>query len=445
MTSMNDVHRISKKPLKTEVFRGFCQPADFVVAFPAFLHYIYGMSNILDYIVWRGDLSFEESAFNEIDALILCQISYLNFDGLLADGDFSKKVTLSELAGLFKKSADFEKRCDTGLLINRLTVKLMFDAAASRRFGGVGVTGYVSIIDLKNEEQFSAVTYLPQEKMNFIAYRGTDDTIVGWKEDFNLAILDEVPAQKDAVKYLDKAMSVLKGSFVVGGHSKGGNLAVYACSKACETEKKRIELIYNMDGPGFSEKRLHSQEFYSVIPKVRSYYPHFSIVGMLFDHAGTYSVVESDESGIMQHDPFSWHLLGCRYVVLDGFDDTSRFFHDTFNTWISQMPPEQRETFVETLFSIIQATDARTNSEIEQNIVENSVKIIRAIHGLDPELKDGLYKTLKMLFHIAHKRLPTFAELFERSELRNNARNAGRKVRSAAGKIKERAGSISRR
>ena len=281
--------------------------------------------------------------------------------------------------------------------------------------------------------------------MNFIAYRGTDDTIVGWKEDFNLAILDEVPAQKDAVKYLDKAMSVLKGSFVVGGHSKGGNLAVYACSKACEAEKKRIELIYNMDGPGFSKKRLHSQEFYSVIPKVRSYYPHFSIVGMLFDHAGTYSVVESDESGIMQHDPFSWHLLGCRYVVLDGFDDTSRFFHDTFNTWISQMPPEQRETFVETLFSIIQATDARTNSEIEQNIVENSVKIIRAIHGLDPELKDGLYKTLKMLFHIAHKRLPTFAELFERSELRNNARNAGIKVRSAAGKIKERAGSISRR
>lgn len=186
-----------------------------------------------------------------------------------------------------------------------------------------------------------------------------------------------------------------------------------------------------MDGPGFSDKKLQSQEFYTVIPKIRSYYPQFSIVGMLFSHAGEYSVVESDESGIMQHDPFSWHVRGSSYVVKDGFDEASEFFHETFNTWINGLEPAQRELFVGTLFSVIQSTDARTNSEIEENIVRNSVKILKAVHGLEPEMKDGLYKTLKMLFQIAHRRIPTFAELFGKSEIRQ-------KVASAAEKLKPR-------
>lgn len=406
-----------------------------MVAIPLFLQYIKSMSTILDYIAWRGDLSFEQAEFNDIDALILCQISYLNFDGLLGDGDFSQRITLSELAEKFKSSDDFQARCDTGMLINRLTVDLLFDAAGSRRFGAVGVTGYVSIIDEKNEEQFSAMTFITSEKTNFIAYRGTDDTIVGWKEDFNLAILDEVPAQKDAVMYLHKAASSLKGTLFVGGHSKGGNLAVYAAAKAETAAQKRIKAVYNMDGPGFPDKKLQSQEFYAVIPKVRSYYPQFSIVGMLFSHAGEHSVVESDESGIMQHDPFSWHVLAGSFVVKDGFDEGSEFFHDTFNAWINELEPAQRELFIGTLFSVIQSTDARTNSEIEENIVKNSVKILKAVHGLEPELKNRVYAMLKMLFKIAHRRLPTFAELFERSEIQQNVRQ---KVASAAGKLKPR-------
>lgn len=380
------------------------------------------MANILDYISWRGDLSFSASPFNDIDALVLCQISYIDFDGLLPAEDFSASTTLSDLCDLFKNSPDLERRSDLGVLINKKSVDLLFAAASSVRFGNLKVTGYSSIIEPAIEEQFSAMTFLLPEKMNFVAYRGTDDTIVGWKEDFNLAIMDEVPAQSDAVRYLETAAASLKGSFIVGGHSKGGNLAVYAGAVASASVKKRVSVIYNLDGPGFSEKTLSSDNFYEAIPKIRSYYPHFSIVGMLFGHAGEYSVVESDETGIMQHDPFSWHLNGTTYTTLEGFDSGSVFFHETFNAWISNISDEQRSKFIEALFTLIQATDARTNSEIEKNLLRNSVKIIKAVGSLDGEMRKALKETISILFKTAHKQLPVFSGM--ETDAKENSKSA---------------------
>ena len=382
------------------------------------------MANILDYISWRGDLSFSASPFNDIDALVLCQISYIDFDGLLPNENFSTSITISALWEVFQNSADFERRSDLGMLINKKSVDLLRVVASSTRFKDVKVTGYSSVIDLSIEEQFSAVTFLLPEKMNFVAYRGTDDTIVGWKEDFNLAIMDEVPAQTDAVRYLEAAAKSLKGGFIVGGHSKGGNLAVYAGAMVSRPVRKRVEMIYNLDGPGFSDKTLSSNDFYEVIPKIRSYYPRFSIVGMLFSHAGEYRVVESDETGIMQHDPFSWHLCATAFTTVDGFDSGSVFFHKTFNEWISRLDDEQRNRFIEALFSLIQATDARTNSEIEKNLLRNSVKILKAIGSLDSEMRSALWETLSLLFKTAHKQLP----LFSRVEADAKGKNASKSV-----------------
>lgn len=373
------------------------------------------MSNILDYIAWRGDLSLMESPFNDVDALILCQIAYLNFDGLLAEGDFRTRVPLAELAAKFRLAPDFQKRSDTGALINRQTVRLLFDAADSARFGGIAVTGYSSVIDLEKEEQFSAVTFLPGGGTVFVAYRGTDDTIVGWKEDFNLAILDAVPAQLDAVKYLETAARTLRGRLCVGGHSKGGNLAVYASARARAGVRRRVARVCNYDGPGFPDRVIASGEFAAVIPKIRSFYPHFSIVGMLFSHAGKYSVVESDQSGIMQHDPFSWHVLRSGFVLLDGFDPASKFFHETFNDWICSLSREQRELFLEALFGVIQATEARTNSELEENLLRNSVKIVRALGQLDRRTRLAVAKTMRLLFRIARRKLPDMLSFSEKT------------------------------
>lgn len=363
------------------------------------------MANIEDYIKWRGDLPFEQSPFCRVDALVLCQISYLNFDRLLPDYDFGVEMKLSELAEIFENSRDFKKRSETGLLINRKTAPFFLQVARTRRFENIRITGYVSKTDLTIEEQFAAASYKLTDGTNFICFRGTDDSIVGWKEDFNLATEKEVPAQKDAVEYLEKAARNLKGKFRIGGHSKGGNLAMYASAVVDKKISERIAYIYNNDGPGFYEARVKSPEFVRIADKVESFYPQFSIVGMLFQHIGKQIFVESDEIGVMQHDPFSWHIMGNDFIILENNDYGSKFFHNTFNEWISKLEPARREIFVDTVFKIIESTDAKTNTELELNFARNSVKVLKAINKLDPEMRKICKETVIEFFKAGHSQL----------------------------------------
>ncbi len=363
------------------------------------------MANIEDYIKWRGDLPFEQSPFCRVDALVLCQISYLNFDRLLPDYDFGVEMKLSELAEIFENSRDFKKRSETGLLINRKTAPFFLQVARTRRFENIRITGYVSKIDLTIEEQFAAASYKLPDRTNFICFRGTDDSIVGWKEDFNLATEKEVPAQKDAVEYLEKAAKNLKGKIRIGGHSKGGNLAMYASAVVDKKISERILCIYNNDGPGFYEARVKSPEFVRIADKVESFYPQFSIVGMLFQHIGKQIFVESDEIGVMQHDPFSWHIMGNDFIILENNDYGSKFFHNTFNEWISKLEPARREIFVDTVFKIIESTDAKTNTELELNFARNSVKVLKAINKLDPEMRKICKETVIEFFKAGHSQL----------------------------------------
>ncbi|MBQ9630566.1 MAG: DUF2974 domain-containing protein, partial [Treponema sp.] len=167
-----------------------------------------------------------------------------------------------------------------------------------------------------------------------------------------------------------------------------------------------ITEVYNNDGPGFREETLALPSFQSIVPRVHSFYPQFSIVGMLFSQAGAYTVVESEQAGIMQHDPFSWHISRNTFISLPGFDEASSFFHVTFNTWFSELNEKERAKFVETLFKLLQATNARTNSELEKNWLKSSTKIVAALTKLDESSRANMIKTLQLLFQIAHMNLP---------------------------------------
>lgn len=362
------------------------------------------MANIIDYIEWRGDLSFSAVPFNDIDALILCQISYLDFSGIVSER-FKDCVTLNDAAALFRSAKDFSRRRKVGAMINSQTVDLLFAAASSNRFGSIKACGYAERFDLQKEEQFSATTFLTGDKYAFVAFRGTDDTIIGWKEDFNMGVLKTVPAQTDALSYLTEAMKSIRGRFRVGGHSKGGNLSIYAAANIDRKFKKRISCVYNNDGPGFREEIVASLEFRELAPKIRSFYPQLSIVGMLFSHAASYAVVESEQAGIRQHDPFSWHLTKDGFVSLPGFDAASEWFHDTFNAWFRELSDAERSRFVTTLFKVLEATDAKTNSELEKNWWQNSAKIVGAFAKLDGPSRDNIIKTVQLLFQIGHRHL----------------------------------------
>ena len=354
--------------------------------------------DICDYIDWRGDLTFEVSPFNEVDALIFCQLSYLNFSNLVP-ASFDSSIKLSELAKIFFASTDFESRSDLGVLIDKKSIELLKKAGESLRFGDVDVTAFVSEYNAEKEEQFSAVTFVTGDStvLNkgqiFVAFRGTDDTIVGWKEDFNLAFLDEVPAQADAAAYLENASSAFKKSEIfVGGHSKGGNLAVYASASLSEKAKKNLVQVYNFDGPGFSQNDLDSDKFFSVKSKIRSVFPQFSIIGMLFHHYDSFKIVLSDEKFLMQHNPFSWFVKGVQFAEKDELDSGSELFFKSFNKWFEEIQPEQREQFVETIFGLLDSTNAVSNTDLSKDALKNTGKIIKAFARLDSEIRDSAVK-----------------------------------------------------
>lgn len=351
--------------------------------------------DIIDYLDWRGDLTFEHSPLNEVDALIFCQLAYLNFTNL-APADFESSIKLSELSQIFFASSDFASRSDLGMLIDPRSNELLQKAGKSQRFKNVEIAAFVAKYDHENEEQFSAVTFvlnqggLLEKQQVFVAFRGTDDTIVGWKEDFNLAFLDKVPAQEDASAYLTRAaLSFKKAELFIGGHSKGGNLALYAAAHLEEKAKKNLFAVYNFDGPGFSQETLDSDEFFSIKTKVHSVYPQFSIVGMLFHHYDSYKIVQSDEKLVMQHNPFSWFTLATEFKSKEDLDSGSEIFFKSFNKWFEPLLPEQREQFIETLFGLLESTNAVTNSDLSRDALKNTGKIIKAFASLDSEIRDS--------------------------------------------------------
>ncbi len=365
------------------------------------------MSNFIDYLSWRGDLDFNASPFNHIDALILSQLSYLDYKDIVTD-DFSSEVTVKKCYEEFVKLADYEKRIDLGVLINKKTIELLKSCSTSVRFSNVIMTGYKSIYDKEKEIQFAAITFRISKNQTVVVYRGTDDTLVGWKEDFNLSFMNPLPSQTLAVNYLEDACKKNGKEIIVAGHSKGANLAVYAGTKINPKYIKRIQTIYNFDGPGFSGDFFQQEDFYRIEEKLESFYPKFSVVGMIFEHSKKYHIVDSNEFALMQHDPFSWQLMGDNFIYCEDFADESKFFTKAFNEWVAEISVEDKENFVNTLFSILFSIGVETNSELEEAKLQNSTKILSSLTKLDYKTKKFLFEIVKLFGKVARNSLPIF-------------------------------------
>ena len=243
------------------------------------------MSNIFDYLNWR-DIPIEKVEQNEVDNLILSRASYFPFDGVLEN---EEKITLKEAYDRFlkiKKKPHFLQKEDK---------KLFAILSCSTRFKDIFVYNYINKIDSLEEKQFSAITFFLPVDTIYVAFRGTDDTLVGWKEDLNMTYSEYVPAQEDAVKYLEDIARKTKGPIIVGGHSKGGNLAIYASAFCKESIKKRIIKIYNNDGPGFSKKIVENVKYKNIVEKVHTYIPQTSIIGRLLNHTGKANIIKSTQ------------------------------------------------------------------------------------------------------------------------------------------------------
>ena len=349
------------------------------------------MPNIFDYIKWRGDLDFKDVEFNEIDNLILSRIAYFPFDNYLK---YAEKLTLREVYKLIKISNNKDN------YLQKEDIDFLPLLASSKRFGKIKLSDYVNKIDEKEEKQFSAITITLPNEYVYVAFRGTDNTIVGWKEDFNMSFQELVPSQIDAVKYLENVAKKSRKKLIVGGHSKGGNLAIYSAMCCNEKIRERIVDIYNNDGPGFQENIIKSKEYKEIIEKVHTFMPQSSIIGRLLNNKGKCKILKSTQTGIMQHDLYTWQLLGTKFIE-DKFTNSSNFVDNTITQWLKEVDAEQRGKFIDTLFEILSRTNAKTIPEMGENWFISAKTILTNYKNIDEKNKQIILKTLTALFNIA--------------------------------------------
>lgn len=348
------------------------------------------MGNIMDYISWRGDLSFEQSQFNEVDNLILACFSYVNLDGISA-------VTKQKGIGLKKLTKEFMKlhtmkELEADKSFIRLAPFMMMKMAKSVRFGKCVVRNYVNDIVTEAEQQFAAMEIVLEDGTSYVSFRGTDDTIIGWKEDFNLST-GVVPAQKRAIEYLQKISEHTDGMLRVGGHSKGGNLAIYG-SVMCKSAHEKILEIYSNDGPGFSREFQELPEMKEMMPKVIRIIPEYSIIGTLLEHEKEPVIVASSSKGLLQHDGFSWEVQGPALVRRDSLNKTALRFIEILHKWIDGMDTEQKRLLIEDLFATLQASGYENLSEVQSGGLKSLAAMVKRVEKFAPESRGMMQELL---------------------------------------------------
>lgn len=364
------------------------------------------MHNIFDYLDWRGDISFALDPLNEVDNLIFSVLSYLDFSGVVPALGETGSISMREAYQRMKPMSTQVTAGMTKSFFEQVPL-LLEKCAASTRFAEVQLSHAINRIEFNKVEQFSAIVFSINEQLHFIAFSGTDDTLVGWIEDLEMSFRDEVPAQKDAALYAQKVMAELNGDFYLGGHSKGGNLAVYAAAHMPPEAQERIIAVYNNDGPGFLTSVIEQEGYQRIIHKVTTFIPQSSVAGILLEHGEAFCIVKSNETGLMQHNAFSWEVLGKHFVYQQELSKSSLALNQTIRAWLNEISLEDRAKFVDALFSILDATGAKTVSELSEAKLTAARSMIATFNQLEPEAQANLKKVIESFFAEGQKILRT--------------------------------------
>ena len=351
---------------------------------------------VMDYLRWRGDLPLARDGFNEVDNLVLCIISYLNFRRFddLKTTDPTGAVALPEVAARLTEE-------DEQLGLSELDyIPLMRLAAETERFRDVRMFGFTHEWDEEKEMQFDAVSYLLPDNTLFVSFMGTDTSLVGWKEDFNMSFLSAVPAQERAAVYsAAMAAACPNRKLRIGGHSKGGNLAAWAAIHIpADLQKQRLLAAYNNDGPGFSHDMVETEAYRRVADKLHTYIPESSIVGVLLEHAEDYAVIDSSNRSIMQHEPMSWNVEGPRFVHLGQRSQMGKLSDDVLRQWIGSMTPQEREQFSDALFDVLSLSGkARTLDDLRAGGLAGGAALLKQYSGAGEKEKKIISEIFRRL------------------------------------------------
>jgi len=357
------------------------------------------MPNILDYLTWRGDVPFSVSPPNEVDNYIHCKIGTLDFTGIVPENELY--VPLPQAVEAYFAAGGAEK---LGALSSPYIAPMVKRLPETVRFREVMLTGFRQVYDEKKTEQFSALTLRLPGGQHYVTFRGTDDTIVGWKEDLNMGFLEEIPSQKQAVEYVARVARQYSDKTIrIGGHSKGGNLAVYSAAKSSGEIQERIVAVHNNDGPGFAWDISETPGHKRIASRIHTILPQTSVVGMLMEHEKRYQVVHSTYDGLYQHDGFSWQVLGTQFVHLDDFSREGKLVDETLSSWADSLNTQQREALADALYSVFTASGAKTLSELTEEKLKSAAAMLKTYKNLDRETRRMVTEAFMLFFKLGTK------------------------------------------
>lgn len=314
------------------------------------------MSGVFEYLKWRGDLTFSQDPPNAVDALIFSGLSYIRYSG-----ETEEPRQLKQAAEEFFCLEDYESRSRV-----RRDLDLLHAAASTVRFGNAEICMYHDQLIPEQETQFAAMTFLLDDGSMFVAFRGTDNSLVGWKEDFNMTFQQTIPAQRLAQQYVREAALEYNRPIYLGGHSKGGNLAVFSAARSSPMIQSRIRQVYNNDGPGFTKYLMGDPGYLTMVPKIRTFIPQSSVIGMLLEHEEPYTVIRSKSVGLLQHDLYTWDVLGKEFISVEEITEGSQFADATIKTWFADMTNQERNQLVDVMYSLLSSGGAGSVHELLQ-------------------------------------------------------------------------------
>ena len=348
--------------------------------------------NAFDYLTWRGDVPFSADPFNEVDGLILSLLAYTDFGAIVpAEGEISLQEAAATFFGRFPREV-VEARSG----FTAPAPLMMEEMAAGARFRNTVLADYINVVDKDNTEQLSAVSFLLEDGSLFVAFRGTDSSLTGWKEDLAFSYLSETAGQKRAVSYLEREAASFSGKIRVGGHSKGGNFAVYAASFCERAAQEKISVVYSYDGPGFRDEILRTDGYTRILSRIRHIVPEASFFGMLMADRAEPIVIKSTASGFVQHDGFTWQIVRNRFERGE-LTETALMMEKTFDGWLEEMDDGERESLFDTVFSLLEATGEESIKGVFSKKLRSADAVFDSLRGLPKDKRKEMLSLLGRL------------------------------------------------
>lgn len=355
------------------------------------------MKNMLDYIKEFGHVSFEERAFSEIDALVLTELEYLPLEKVVpSDENGENFVTVKEIAEYMQEHKQ-ELFDENPMMITQERHEVSQVIADAPRFQSLKFFGVVSVWDKDTTKQFAAVTVEVEPSVRLVVFRGTDETLIGWKEDFLMTYSPLVAAQTDAKEYLAKQASLFDGDLMVSGHSKGGNLAIYAAATQEEDVQLRIVDIFCFDSPGLYRSVLETKGYQNIVPLAMRYIPQDSLVGLMLESEVPYVIVKSNASGAMQHSAMTWEIEDGQFIKMEKLTKNSQLNDQTLKKWTESVSDEEFELFWNVFFELLFSVGIDTVNDLYGQFMHYVQEFLKAAGNMDEEKRELLTRIALLL------------------------------------------------